>query len=76
NNIIAHTKSDLVRFCKKIQGVVLNCASYHEILSSSDCVVIARVDFKFPEFVQQNYVTVEKDASGAWRISQISRFNL
>ncbi|MES2455959.1 MAG: hypothetical protein V4594_10475 [Bacteroidota bacterium] len=74
DEVVMHTKSELVNFYKKSGLILLNCTSDYEILSSNECAVMARVDFKFPEFVQQHYVTIEKDKKGQWRISQISRF--
>jgi len=73
--VVMHSKSELVNFYKKSGLIQLNCTSDYTILSSNDCAVMARVDFKFPEFVQQHYVTIEKDKKGQWRISQINQFN-
>lgn len=76
DQIVTQTKSELVGFCKKSGPVDLNCTADYEVLSSSDCVVMARIDFKFPEFVQQNYVTIEKDKKGLWKITNINRFGI
>lgn len=74
--IVTHTKSELVGFYKRSGLIDLNCSSDYEVLSSSECVVMARIDFKFPEFVQQNYLIIEKDKKGLWKITQINRFNI
>lgn len=74
--IVKHTKKELIRFYKKGGELLLNCEASQEILSECDCIVMARVDFKFPEFVQQNYVQIEKDKDGNWKITQINRFNV
>ncbi|WP_285056027.1 hypothetical protein [Pedobacter ginsengisoli] len=76
DEVVTHTKSQLVTFYKRVGLMNLNCSSGYEVLSSSECVVMARVDFKFPEFVQQNYVTIEKDKKGLWKITQINRFSI
>jgi len=76
DEVVTHTKSQLVAFYKRLGLMNLNCSSGYEVLSSSECVVMARVDFKFPEFVQQNYVTIEKDKKGLWKITQINRFSM
>lgn len=73
--VVEQTKKELVDFYKKRGDITLNCTSDFEILSACDCVVMARVDFKYPLFTQQNYVTVVKDENGVWKISQIHRFN-
>jgi len=74
DEVITHTKNELISFYKKSGNIDLNCSSDYEVLSASNCVVVARVDFKFPEFVQQHFVTVEKDKKGVWRITQLNRF--
>ncbi|TCD01147.1 hypothetical protein [Pedobacter psychroterrae] len=76
DQIVQHHKKDLVRFYKKGGELLLNCEASQEILSECDCIVMARVDFKFPEFVQQNYIQLEKDKEGNWKITQINRFNV
>jgi hypothetical protein len=76
DQVVEHTKSELVSFCRKSGLIDLNCSADYEVLSSSECVVMARVDFKFPEFIQQNYVTIEKDKKGLWKITQINRFSI
>ncbi|NRF37914.1 nuclear transport factor 2 family protein [Pedobacter foliorum] len=73
--IVEQTKKELVDFYKKRGDITLNCTPNFEILSSCDCVVMVRVDFKYPLFTQQNYVTIVKDEEGVWKISQINRFN-
>lgn len=75
SKIVEQNKRDLVDFYKKRGDITLNCTSNFEILSTSDCVVMVRVDFKYPLFTQENYVTVVKDQNGIWKISQIHRFN-
>ena len=75
DQVVQHTKKELIRFYKKGGKLVLNCKANLEILSECDCIVIARVDFEFPEFVQQNYVQIEKAKDGQWKITQINRFN-
>lgn len=76
DKISSHSKSDVVQFYRKSGEIILNCSCNFEILSSNDCTMLARVDFKFPEFVQQNFVYMEKDRKGAWKITEINRFNV
>ena len=75
DQIVKHTKKELISFYKKAGKLLLNCKANVEILSECDCIVLARVDFTFPEFVQQNYVQIEKAKDGQWKITQINRFN-
>ena len=74
DRVVQHTKKELINFYKKAGKLVLNCKANLEILSECDCIVLARVDFEFPEFVQHNYVQIEKGKNGHWKIMQINRF--
>ena len=74
--VLKHGKAELIRFYKKNANVQLNCTTSHELLSVCDRVVMARVDFQFPEFVQQNYITMEMNAKGEWKITQVNTFSV
>ncbi|TKC09121.1 hypothetical protein [Pedobacter frigoris] len=76
DKVIQHSKSEIIDFYKKSGEIKLNCTTDFEILSTNDCTILARVDFKFPSFVQQNYISIEKDRKGAWKITNVNRFNV
>ena len=70
-----HNKSALMAFYRK-QGLTdLNCDSDYEVLSSSGNLVMVRVDFKFPTFLQHNFLTIEKNDRGLWEVTQVNKFN-
>lgn len=69
------SKSQLVAFYKKMGNIDLNCESDYEIISSSNTLVVVRVDLKFPIFIQRNIITMEQGADGLWEITQVNRFN-
>lgn len=75
NSVNSLSKEDLLKYYKENGDTMLGCGSNYEVLSSSDASIMARVDFEFPTFVQQNFISLEKDASGAWKITQLNRFN-
>lgn len=72
---LKHTKSTMLKFYKKQGPLRMNCESSYEVLSASNSVVVTRVDFKFPFFVQKNFLTLEKDEDGNWQITEISQFH-
>lgn len=74
-SINCHTKEDLLSYYKQNPNTLMHCKSNYEILSSSEASIMARVDFKFPTFVQQNFVSLERDSAGSWKITQLNRFN-
>ena len=75
DQIVKHSKRELIKFYKKGGKLLLNCEAEQEILSECGCIMIARVDFRYPAFVQQNYIQIEKDKDGSWKITQINRIN-
>lgn len=71
DQLIVQQKTALLEAMRQTKGVVQNCSSSSEILAKTDAFVIAKVNFKYPEFTQENYLTLEKDANSAWKISQV-----
>lgn len=69
--IMQQSRSELLSALRKDNGVVQNCSSQFEILGATDALVLARVDFKYPEFTQQNYLTLEKEDNKEWKITVV-----
>lgn len=74
STILKHTKKQLVGFYKKEKYNQMNCETNFEILSNCDAVVVAIVDFKFANFTQRNFVTIEKMSNDEWRVMGANRF--
>lgn len=75
DKMIRHNKTSLVDFYKRLGESKLNCEHDYEVLSSNNGAVVVRVDFKYPLFLQKNFLTIEKDDQGLWMISKVSTFN-
>lgn len=74
--LMKHSKDEIVKFFKKQGRTDMNCEAGYEILSTSNTIVLVQVNFKFPTFVQKNFVTIERDkGDGDWLVTQVSRFN-
>ena len=69
--VILQDKPHLVCQMKENRGALQNCESKYEVLSKSDAMVIARIDFTYPGFTQHNYVIVEKNRDKEWKITQV-----
>lgn len=74
NQMIRHSKRQLVQFYKKEHLNKLNCGASQEILSCCEALVIATVDFKFNNFTQRNYITLEKNEHNEWKVMNVNRF--
>ncbi|MGF7082873.1 nuclear transport factor 2 family protein [Mucilaginibacter sp. UYCu711] len=71
--VIVQHKANLVEQMR-VDAVKQNCTSKYEIIVKSDALVIARVDFEYASFKQQNYITLEKNEDKEWKITQICKF--
>jgi len=72
--VIKHTASDVINQMKKNEGVLQkDCNISSTIISETDALVIARVDVNYELFGgnQQNFVVIEKDKQGEWKITQV-----
>lgn len=72
--VIHHDADEVLSFMKKNNGVVQeHCKMRSTVLSQSDAIVIARVDVHYELFEgdQQNFVVIEKNKAGEWRITKV-----
>ncbi|QNN41793.1 Cif family virulence factor [Pedobacter roseus] len=72
--VIKHKASEVLSEMKKNEGVVQrDCNISSTIVSESDALVIARIDINYELFdgAQQNFVIIEKNKDGEWKISQV-----
>ncbi|GAB3914130.1 hypothetical protein GCM10028826_27590 [Mucilaginibacter boryungensis] len=72
--VLVHSKSKLLEKMKGEGNITQNCESEYKVLDKSDAMIIAKVDFKYREFTQHNYLVLEKDENKEWKITQVCRF--
>lgn len=70
NQVIVQTKDQLVEANRVNEGTSQSCSSDIAVLSSSDAIIMARVNFRYSDFQEHVYLTVER-ANGRWKITQI-----
>ncbi len=68
--VLVQNKSDIVAQMQQSEGVQQNCESAYEVLAKSDAIVIARVDFKYANCIQHNYLILEKNQDKEWKITE------
>ena len=68
--VIVQKKSDIVAQMRQSEGTQQNCEPTYEVLAKSDAIVIARVDFKYTNCIQHNYLILEKNQDKEWKITQ------
>jgi len=70
--VIVQYKADLLERMKA-DATKQDCKSEYEVIAKSDALIIARVDFQYANFKQQNYITIEKNDNNEWKITQVCK---
>jgi len=71
--ILMQSKSNLVDQMKNDKGIKQNCDSKYEVLAKSDAMVIARIDFKYDNCTQHDFLIIEKNDDREWKITQVCK---
>jgi hypothetical protein len=69
--VIIQKKSDVVDAMKKGGDIKQNCECTYEVVAKSSALVMVRVDFRYDNCVQQNFLVLEKDDDKQWQIAQV-----
>jgi hypothetical protein len=70
--VIIQNKASLVAQMKA-DATIQNCTSKYEVIAKSDAIVLARVDFEYENFKQQNFIILEKNEDKEWKITQVCK---
>ena len=70
NTVIIQTKDQLTQEAQANAGTSQNCASEISVLSSSNAILVAEVTFRYSDFQESVYVTVERSGE-QWKITQM-----
>ncbi len=70
--VIVQYKADLLDRMKA-DGTKQDCTSEYEVIAKSNALIIARVDFQYANFKQQNFITMEKNDNNEWKITQVCK---
>jgi len=71
--VIVQDRASLIESMRNDKGTTQQCTNKYEIITSTDALVIARVDFQYQEFKQQNYIILEKNDNKEWKITQVCK---
>ena len=72
--VLVHSRENMLEQMKKAGGTNQNCESRYEVLDKSDAMILAKVDFKYADFTQHNYIVLEKNENKEWKITQVCKF--
>lgn len=74
DEVVSHSASDMLNFMKQNYGLAQqSCEASATVLAESDALVLARVDVHYRNFEgdQQNFLVIEKNKRGEWRIAKV-----
>jgi hypothetical protein len=69
--VIVQTQSDMVDQMKTNKGVKQDCQASFQVVAKSTSLAMVRVDFDYPNCIQQNFLILEKNADKEWKITQV-----
>lgn len=75
--VIKHSATAIINEMKKNGGVhQQDCNVSAKIITATDAMVMAQVDVKYETFDnrQKNYLILEKDKNGEWKITNVYKF--
>ena len=72
--VLVHSREKMLEQMKNAGTTNQNCRSNYEVLDKSDAMIIAKVNFKYNEFTQHNYIVLEKNENKEWKITQVCKF--
>ena len=68
------TADDVLKIMKVNDGVIQTCTSSFKVLAESDGMIMAQVDFIYQEQIVSEFITLERDGKGDWKVTQINKF--
>lgn len=75
--VVKHSASAIISEMKKNEGIhQQDCNISAKIITATDAMVMAQVDVKYEAFDnrQKNYLVLEKDKNGEWKITNVYKF--
>ncbi|HEY4322938.1 MAG TPA: hypothetical protein VGN20_03100 [Mucilaginibacter sp.] len=71
--LLVQSRQSIVDFMRECGKINLDCDSKYEVLSNSTAMVMARVDFDFPNATQHTYLVIEENPDKEWKITEICK---
>jgi len=73
--VIVQNRSSLIERMREDSGVKQACTCNYQVIAQSDAIVIARVDFQYTNFKQQNFIVMERDENKKWKITEVCKLS-
>lgn len=72
--VLSQSQISIMKIMKLNEGIKQNCSTTIDVIASSSAMAMAKVNFIYEDFVIENYLTLELDKSGNWKITRINKF--
>ncbi len=72
DKVLIQNKASLIAQMR-VDASVQQCTSKYEVIAKSDAIVMARVDFQYENFTQQNFIILERNEDKEWKITQVCK---
>jgi len=74
DEVLSQSQISIMKIMKQNEGIKQNCSTTIDVIASSSAMVMAKVNFVYEDFVIENFLTLELDKSGNWKITRINKF--
>ena len=74
DEVLSQSLISIMKTMKQNEGTKQNCSTTIDVIASSSAMAMAKVNFIYEDFVIENYLTLELDKSGNWKITRINKF--
>jgi len=72
--VLSQSQVSIMKIMKQNEGTRQNCSATFDIIASSSAMTMAKVNFVYEDFVIENFLTLELDKNGKWKITLINKF--
>ena len=69
--VVVQTKPEILTTMKEVGEAKHECRVTYEVVARSNALVMAQVEFSYPNCTQQNFLVLEKDDNKEWKIAQV-----
>lgn len=74
DEVLSQSNVSIMKIMKQNEGIKQNCSTKIDIIASSSAMAMARVNFIYEDFIIENFLTLELDKNGDWKITRINKF--
>ncbi|MFA6945205.1 MAG: nuclear transport factor 2 family protein [Pedobacter sp.] len=74
NEVFTQSQVSIKKVMKQNNGIKQNCSTTVDVIASSSALVMAKVNFVYEDFIVENFLTLELNNNGDWKITRINKF--